>query len=578
LALSLLATPLTLLTPVPLQIAVDSVVGDKPVPGYIDTVLPGSVTETGTALLVAIAVMFVLIALVRAVQQLATTLLRTYTGERLVLRLRTKLFARAQRLSLPYHDKQGTTDSTYRIQYDAMSIQYIAADGVIPFIASAFTVVAMLFVTASIDWQLALVALAVTPVMIALFHVFRRRLRTQARDVKLLESSAMSVAQEVLGAIRIVKAFAQEDREEERFTAHSGHSMRARIRLAIAEGMFGLCVGLTIAAGTATVLYVGVLHVQAGVLTLGELLLVMSYLTQLYDPLRTVSRKAGSMQSHLASAERAFAVLDEQNDVEERPHARRLRRAAGAVEFRNVSFGYEHDRQILRGLSLSVEPGLRVGIAGRTGAGKTTLVSLLTRFYDPTEGEILLDGVDLRDYRVTDLRNQFAIVLQEPVLFSTSIGENIAYAKPDAGEREVAAAAAAANVHAFIENLPDAYDTPVGERGMRLSGGERQRISLARAFLKDAPILILDEPTSSVDMKTEATIMEAMERLMAGRTTFMIAHRRSTLENCDLRLEIEAGQIVGASREGELVDLTAALLERGDSVVGAASPAKRQKL
>jgi ATP-binding cassette subfamily B protein len=249
------------------------------------------------------------------------------------------------------------------------------------------------------------------------------------------------------------------------------------------------------------------------------------------------------MQNALASAGRVFALLDETVDVAEKPNARRLERAVGAVTFRNVSFAYGEPDCVLRDVTLDVPAGTRVGIAGATGAGKTTLVSLLSRFYDPTAGQILLDGIDLRDYKLADLRNQFSIVLQEPVLFSTTIAENIAYARPEASEALIIEAAKAANAHDFIRQLPQGYQTVVGERGMRLSGGERQRIALARAFLKDAPLLILDEPTSSVDVKTEAGIMEAMERLMHGRTAFMIAHRTTTLVHCDMRLQIDDGRV-----------------------------------
>jgi ATP-binding cassette, subfamily B, bacterial len=272
--------------------------------------------------------------------------------------------------------------------------------------------------------------------------------------------------------------------------------------------------------------------------------MVMTYLSQLYGPLETISQKIGDVQSSLASAERAFELLDETPDVEEKPHARRLGRARGAVEFRDVSFTYGGEVSVLRDISFDITAGTRLGIVGRTGAGKTTLVNLITRFFDPTSGAILLDGVDLRDYKLADLRNQFGIVLQEPVLFSTSVAENIAYARPSARRRDVIAAARAANAHDFVLELEDGYETVVGERGMSLSGGERQRIALARAFLKDAPILILDEPTSSVDTQTEAAIMEAIERLMAGRTSLMIAHRLSTLDICDARFEIEFGRLV----------------------------------
>jgi ATP-binding cassette, subfamily B, bacterial len=271
---------------------------------------------------------------------------------------------------------------------------------------------------------------------------------------------------------------------------------------------------------------------------------VMGYLGQLYDPLNTLSNSKATLQSSLASAERVFSLLDETPDVVERPDARPLDRAAGAVGFSGVSFAYREDHPVLHDVSFEISPGTRVGISGKTGAGKSTLMSLLIRFYDPAIGEISLDGTDLRDYKLADLRNQFAIVLQEPVLFSTTIAENIAYARQGARKEEILEAAKAANAHEFIVSLPNGYETEVGERGMSLSGGERQRIALARAFLKDAPLLIFDEPTSSVDTKTEAAIMEAMERLMHGRTTFMIAHRLGTLANCDTRLEIEDGRIV----------------------------------
>jgi len=547
--LSLLSSPLSLLTPLPLKIAVDSVIGSHPLPGFFDVLLPAAITGSDGAALLIAAGLLVAVSLLSQLQELATSLLRTYAGERLVLGFRAQLFRHLQRLSLTYSDSKGTSDSSYRIQYDAPAIQFIAIDGVIPFFSAGLTIAGMIYVTARIDWQLALVALGVSPILFLVSQTYRRRLRKHSREVKKLESSALSVVQEVLAAIRVVKAFGQEEREQERFVRRSSEGMRARIRLALVEGGFGLLVGVTTALGTSAVLVIGIRHVQLGALTLGELLLVMSYLSQLYAPLKTMSKKAASLQSHLAGAERAFALLDEAPDVVEWPRARPLARAAGAVAFRNVSFAYEQGHPILHDISFAIPAGTRVGIAGTTGAGKTTLVSLLTRFYDPTTGQILLDGVELHDYKLADLRNQFAIVLQEPILFSTSIAENIAYARPGASDREIVVAAQAAGAHEFITRLPRGYETLVGERGMRLSGGERQRIALARAFLKDAPMLILDEPTSSVDMRTEAAIMEAMERLMRGRTAFMIAHRLSTLTDCDMLLKIENGRLADVTSD-----------------------------
>ena len=546
LLIDLLATPLLLLSPVPLKIAVDSVIGTDPLPGFVDPFVPASVVGSSIALLAVVAGMQVLVVLLGELQALFSYVLQTRTGERLTLDFRGRLFRHVQRLSLSFHDTRGSHDSIYRIQYDAEAMQHIV-ESVIPFVAAFAMLASAIFVTAAIDPQLALVAVAVVPALFVLSRVYTRRVRRRYHDLKELESSALGVLQDVLTSMRVVKAFGKERDEHARYIARSDRTVQARVRLSLTEAAFGLGVNVAIAIGTAAVLFVGVRHVQSGVLTLGELLIVMAYLSQLYGPLETISQKVGDLQSSFASAERAFELLDEIPDVQEKPHARRLGRARGAIEFRDVSFGYNGQVSVLRDISFGIVPGTRLGIVGKTGAGKTTLVSLITRFYDPTAGAILLDGVDLRDYKLADLRNQYGIVLQEPVLFSTSIAENIAYARPGASSRDVIAAADAANAHEFIGELPDGYDTVVGERGMRLSGGERQRIALARAFLKDAPILILDEPTSSVDTKTETAIMEASERLMQGRTSLMIAHRLSTLENCDARFEIEYGRLVRPS-------------------------------
>src|SRR6266498_543659 len=558
LLVDLLATPILLLTPVPLKIAIDTVIDAHPLPGFVDAFLPASVVSSTIPLLVVVEVLQVLIVLLGEVQALVSYVLQTRTGERLTLDFRGRLFRHVQRLSLSFHDTRGSHDSIYRIQYDAEAMQHIV-ESLIPFVA-AFAMLAS--------------ALAVVPALFVLSRVYTRRVRRRYHDLKELESSALGVLQDVLTSVRVVKAFGKERDEHARYVDRSGKTVKARVRLSLTESAFGLAVNVATAIGTAAVLFVGVRHVQSGVLLKGELLMILAYLSQLYGPLETISQKVGDLQSSLASAERAFDLLDETPDVEERPHARRIVRARGALEFRDVSFAYNGDGRVLHDVSFAVAPGTRLGIAGRTGAGKTTLMSLITRFYDPTAGAILLDGVDLRDYKLADLRNQFGIVLQEPVLFSTSIAENIAYARPGARWRDVIAAAEAANAHEFVCELPDGYETVVGERGMRLSGGERQRIALARAFLKDAPILLLDEPTSSVDTQTEAAIMEAIERLMEGRTSLLIAHRLSTLEICDARVEIEAGRIVHANGMGldaESADLDeprAAVASAGRAAIG----------
>ena len=541
--LSLVATPLGLLTPVPIKIAIDSVLGSEPLPGFIDGLVPDGIARSETALIILAASLVIFIALLTQLQKVAASILGTYAGERLLMTFRARLFGHAQRLSLTYHDTRGSADTTYRVQHDANALQYISVYGVAPLVTASFMLIGMFYVSARIDWQLALIALVITPVLLVLIRTYRGRLRARWHEAKALESSSLSVVQETMTSLRVVKAFGQEGREHDRYLDRARENVSARVRVAYLQGTFELLIGVVFGAGTAAVLYIGVMHVNSGALTLGSLVLVLTYLTLLYEPLRTLSGSIVTLQASLAGAERVFAVLDQTPDVVESPRARPLARARGAVAFERVSFEYDERRRVLDDVSFEIAAGTSLGIAGPTGSGKTTILNLLTRLYDPTSGRILLDGIDLREHRLADLRNQFAIVLQEPVLFSTTIAENIAYGRPGAGELEILAAAKAAHVHDFVTRLPDGYGTIVGERGMTFSGGERQRISLARAFLKDAPILLLDEPTSSVDVVSEVAIMDAMSALMRDRTTLMIAHRRSTLETCDAVMEIVDGRV-----------------------------------
>lgn len=545
---NLLSTPLSLLAPLPLKVAIDNVINSEPLPPILVTLLPSSMQQ-GTPLLLLVVLAVVAIALINGLHSMGSQVLHTVLSERMMLGFRGKLFRHTQRLSIAYHDMKGITDSTYRIQYDAPAIQRLSMDTVIPFLSSLVTLVAMIYVIARINGQLAIVALLISPPLFLLVKAYRKPLREQWRDVKRMQQNSWKVMNETLGALRVVKAFGQEDREHSRFIEHSSESIRAKIRVGVVQGSYGLLVATLSASATAAVLYIGLRDVLKGTMTLGALLVVMSYLGQLLGPLKTLGRQVTGLQNALASAERAFSVLDEAPEVLERPNARHLRRASGRFDVEGLYFHYEEGQEVLKDVSFTVAAGHKVGIAGRTGAGKTTLVNLLTRFYDPQRGRIMLDGVDIRDFRLEDYRNQFAIVLQEPVLFSTTIAENIAYGRPNASENDIVKAARMANAHEFISGLPDGYETVVGHRGQRLSGGERQRIGLARAFLKDAPVLILDEPTSSVDMATESAIIDAMDRLMSGRTTFMIAHRLTTLEQCDVLLVLEQGRLVKETSE-----------------------------
>ena len=448
-----------------------------------------------------------------------------------------------QRLSFSFHDTRGASDSIYRIQYDAPAIQYITLSGFIPLISAFLKLFSMTFVIYLINVHLALITISVIPFLYILANQYNQRLRPKYNHIQVMESHVLGIIHEVMTSFRVVKAFGREESEHERFTNRSNETLKKKTRLSFIEGSFSILVNLITALGTSAVILIGFKSVLSGAMTVGELLIVLTYLSQVYGPLKSISQQTTGLQSSFSCAQRALELLDEIPDVTDKPNAIPLAKARGEIEYRDVSFSYDKKKTILKNLSFYVKPGSRVGIKGKTGAGKTTLVSLLPRFYDVTTGQVLIDGVDVRDYKLQDLRNQFSIVLQDSVLFSTTIAENILYAKKGASQDDVIQAAKAANAHDFIVKLSDGYKTLVGERGMKLSGGERQRIALARAFLKKAPILLLDEPTSSVDTKTEELIMDAMERLMKDCTTFMIAHRLSTLDKCDIFMEVENGKV-----------------------------------
>jgi ATP-binding cassette subfamily B protein len=536
--------PLALLEPVPGKLVLDSVLNNEPVPGYLAAALPASMTASKEAVLRLAFGLVVAVVIVKQLQGATTSLLSTWLGQNLVLRFRSRIFRHVQHLSLAYHDSRGVASALHRIEHDARAVETVALEGVIPLVTAVLTLLAMAYVTARLDWRLALIALSVAPLLLLLTHASTAPLRRQWRRVKDIESSLTGVVQEVLSAVRVVKAFGQEAREARRYDLKAVQGLKANLRVTASQGLLGLLLSAVIAVGTGAVLYVGARHVQQGLLTTGDLILVLFYLAMLYGPLETISSKLALLQGALVSAGRAFELLDLGTELPERSAPMVLVKARGAVVFRDVSFQYPDGAPILDHVSFEAPPGSLVGIAGEIGAGKTTLLNLLPRFYDPTEGMVLLDGVDLRDYRIRDVRNQFAIVPQDPLLFSTTIAENIAYGRPDATEQEILAAARQANAEEFVRRLPEGFHSAVGERGMFLSTGQRQLISLARAFLRDAPLLILDEPTSAVDTETESMVMDALRRLIVGRTVFMVAHRLHTLHECDLILFLKNGRLI----------------------------------
>ena len=551
LIISLTAVPITLIFPLPIKLLVDSVLGSQPLPGYL-TVFVGSQLSKSLTLWLAIIILMGT-AVLTYLQNLVNVWYTNKVGNRMTLDVRARLFRQMQRLSIAYHDTMGAADSAYRTLNDAPMLRSFGIDSMIPLATSILTIGAMILVMVYFDWQLALVALLVSPVMFLLTFVFRPRIRAGWRKFRASESAAMAVAQESLGASRLVKSYGQEERKNEQLVSHYNASLSAQLKVQVDSAVYSLLVGIVTAAGLAAVFYIGIGHVQAGVLTLGSLLVVNYYVTQLYGPLRNVGQSILDIQMSLTGVERYRAVLDEKPDVPESPNALPLARAKGKITFQKVSFEYTKGHPVLNDVSFELPSANCLGVVGPTGSGKTTLSTLLLRLFDPTDGVIALDDIDLKDYKLADLRNQYAVVHQETVLFSTTVAENIRFARPNATMDEVIGAATAAKAHDFITSLPNGYDTLVGERGMKLSGGERQRISLARAFLKNAPILILDEPTSSLDVHTEAAILETIQELMKGKTTLMIAHRPSTLRNCNMILLLEEGRVTRMTTEVDSV-------------------------
>lgn len=541
-ALELLSAPFALLAPVPLKMVVDSSLNDRPLPApwlWLAEYLPGSISF---GVLILAVVLVITLALARQIQSIQASMMRAKVQQYILLDFRSRIFEHVQRLSFAFHDKIGPSDISYRIFYDTNALASLLLEQLIPLIVSVFSVVSMLWVVWQIDIQLTIIAAVFSPLLFLITFFSRSRLRSDAIEMKRADSATFKILEEVLGLMRIVQYFGQEKHEQKRFQNQSKDSINALLKYTYYSGAVGLRLDLVTAVGTGATLFFGAQAVMSGQISLGSLLLIMGYLNQLYAPIKTISKNIGGMQRQLVSVERALHLLDVKPDVVERKYSRSLERAKGEFILCDVGFWYEKNSYpVFQNLSLRVPSGSKVGIVGLTGSGKSTLINLLPRFYDPCEGNIQLDGVDLRDYRLDDLRKQFSIVPQDPVLFAASVADNIAYGSPNATMPQIQAAAQAASAHDFICRFPDGYLTRVGQRGMSLSGGERQRIALARAFLKDAPILILDEPTSSIDVATEATIVDAMKRLMHGRTTFIIAHRLSTVENSDIILRLERG-------------------------------------
>jgi ATP-binding cassette subfamily B protein len=543
LVLSRGAIGLSLLRPWPFKIIVDDILPRNPnarfgnSPSLIPLLCLGVVT----------------IQLFWGLLNLASNYLFVKVGLQALLKLRTDLYAYLQSLSLKYHDARRSTDSSFRVAYDSQSIQTIYNKGFTNIFSSVMTLTGMFVVMLQFDWKLTLLSLGIIPLIVGAIYFFANRIRAESTSIQERDSAVLAQAQEGLSAIRMVHAFGREDYEVSQFRERAHESLEANLRLTLTNVKSALVIGTLMAMGTAAMYYLGTLHVLAGTLSLGSLILFSIYLGMLYQPLQELTYTTWAMEGATAGARRCFEVLDRADDVVDAPEAKEITKTAGAIGFTSVAFGYGVGQPVLSDINLSISPNQIVALVGGTGAGKSTLLSLVPRFYDPNSGSVTIDNLDLRSVTKKSLRGRIAIVLQDTVLFSTTIRENIAYGRPEATEDQIREAARRAQADEFISRMPGGYDSPVGERGGHLSVGQRQRIGIARAFLKDAPILLLDEPTSALDPTTEAAIMETIKELMRGRTTLIVTHRLATIHGVDRIVVLEHGRIVEQGTGPELV-------------------------
>ncbi len=553
LAAMLLTIGMDVLRPWPMKLLVDQVLGHQPLPpglSRIRTFLP--LAQGADGLLLWVVLSTLLIYAGGGLASMVETMAAVKLGQRMVYELGADLFLHVQRLSLRFHSRHPVGDTIARVTVDPYCMQDLMNNALHPLLRSAGTLAAMFVVMWRVDPKLTALSVLVTPLLALTIRVSGDAMRVRHRESRDLEGRMMSVVEQALSAIPAVQAFMREELEQARFRAYAKDTASAHLRATQADTRFSLFVGLVTAAGTAAIMWVGARDVLSGRLTVGAILVFLYYLGALYQPLSESTNTVSTVQSAAASAERVMEILDTAPDVQEGPETWGGS-VRGHVRYENVTFGYETNRPVVKGISFDAQPGETVAIVGPSGAGKTTLVSLLVRFFDPWSGGIVVDGRDIRRLRVRALREQVAVVLQEPFVLPMTVAENIAYGRPSATRREIVAAAAAANADGFIRRLPGGYDAVVGEKGATLSGGEKQRISVARAFLKNAPILVLDEPTSAMDLLTEARLLEALERLMKGRTTLIVAHRLSTIRRADRILVIDHGALVEHGRHADLM-------------------------
>jgi ATP-binding cassette subfamily B protein/subfamily B ATP-binding cassette protein MsbA len=551
--LALLEIALAAAAPWPLKIVVDNILGGQPLPAAVASAVGALAGTSPVSLLLLVVLSGLLIQIASEVVAMIHTQIQVDTGQRTVYELRAKLLSHLQNLPLRHHLLAKTADSVYRIDADAYCLSDLVLGGVFPLAMAVLKLAVMFVILVRLDPALALLSLSVAPFLYACLRFYSRRMIDRAERVKAHESSLVERAYEILSSVRAVKSFVRERHELARFVRAGEATMQARLALTWQESLFSVAVTAITLSGTAMVLVVGGMHVLDGRLTVGGLLVVVAYLAAVYNPLSSIAETIGSLQQAIVSARRVREVLALAPEAVDRPDSIDAAAVTGHVRFDRVRFGYDRDHPVLDEITFHANPGELVAVVGLTGAGKTTLVSLIPRFFNPTGGTVLIDGVDVSRYALRGLRERIALVPQEPVLFSGTIADNIRYGRLDASDQEIEAAARAAHVHEFVQRLPHGYATEVAEAGATLSGGERQRLGIARALLKDAPILILDEPTSALDAISEEAVFAALRRLRAGRTIVVIAHRLSTIRDATQILVLHEGRLIARGTHDQLL-------------------------
>jgi ATP-binding cassette, subfamily B, bacterial len=542
-----------LLEPWPLKIVLDNVLHAKNSSGWLNAVIHHLAGEDKFNILKFACFAVLGIALLDAICSYAEKYLTTSVGQWVTHDLRRALYSHLQRLSLAYHDQKRTGDLISTVTSDIDSIQSFINSGLLGVLINSITLLGMVGVMFYLNWRFTLIALSVVPVLFAIVYTYTRRIKKASRAVRKKESEIVSVIAEVLGSIRVVKAFAREEYEQKRLEEESLEGVEIALRARGLKAKLAPIVQIIVAIGTFLVFWFGARMVLNGALSAGSLVLFIWYLGKMYKPMQELSKMTDSYSKALVGYERIQEVLETDKEVKDLPKAKVAPRFKGKIEFDRVSFSYSPESPMLEDVSFTIEPGEVAAFVGPTGAGKTTIISLIPRFYDPTSGIIKIDGVDVRRFQQRSLRQQISFVLQETVLFSGPLWQNIAYGKPEATRAEILRAAELANASEFIDRMPGGYNSIVGERGMTLSGGQRQRIAIARAIIRDTPILILDEPTSGLDASSEKLVYEALDRLMQGKTVITIAHRLSTIRNAHVIFVIDEGQLVEHGTHDELI-------------------------